>query len=115
MCFNGNALYEATYSKRGEHRRAFLEQADRFKFAEESVAELRKMCPESLVSGLVRVDIMQNNEGQMIVNEFESLEADHPYGDRTSNAYYNLSNKMKMYYVNMLCSFANEVLSKRKI
>ena len=48
-------------------------------FAEESIAELRKNCPESLTSGLVRVDIMQSDDGHMVVNEFESLEADHGF------------------------------------
>ena len=48
---------------------------DLFRFAEMAVAMLGKRCPGSHAEGLVRVDVMQTAEGNMIVNEFESLEA----------------------------------------
>lgn len=32
---------------------------------------------EYILSGLVRVDIMKNNDGQLVLNELESLEAGH--------------------------------------
>lgn len=108
-------MYEATYSRRGEPRHAFFTQSERLKFAEESIAALQKKCPESLVNGLVRVDIMQNDSGEMIVNEFESLEADHAHSDKTIKVYYDFSNQMKMYYVNILCSCTNEIIKERKL
>ena len=36
---------------------------------------LSKQCPASLTAGLIRVDIMETSAGNLIVNEFESLEA----------------------------------------
>ena len=48
---------------------------DLFKFAEMAVEILSKRCNGSHSSGLLRVDIMQTSAGNMIVNEFESLEA----------------------------------------
>lgn len=107
-------MYEVTCSKRGGPRQAFFDFTDRFKFAQDSIAALRKSCPESLVSGLVRVDIMQSDEGHMVVNEFESLEADHTHSDRTMKPYCSLSDSLTMYYVHLLCSFAKEVLCDRK-
>ena len=45
------------------------------RFAETSVRILKRNCKTSLVHGLMRVDIMQTVDGNMIVNEFESFEA----------------------------------------
>lgn len=115
MCINGNAVFEAKYAAKGKPRKTFQNVPDRLKFAEESIVELRKNCPESLLSGLVRVDIMQNDEGQMVVNEFESLEADHEFSGISAKQFYNnFAVKLEKYYVDMLCLFANEVLCERK-
>jgi hypothetical protein len=46
-------------------------------FAQDAVQDLKKSCPEFLCDGLVRVDIFQNENGDMIVNEFESLGANY--------------------------------------
>lgn len=105
-------MYEAKFSPRGDIQLKFGEKPDRLKFAEDSIAKLRTNCPESLASGLVRVDIMQSDEGHMVVNEFESLEADHSCSSITNET--ELGNKLKMYYADMICSFANEILSERR-
>lgn len=46
-------------------------------FAYDAVQDLKNSCPEFLCDGLVRVDIFQNEAGNMVVNEFESLEANY--------------------------------------
>ena len=51
------------------------EITDLFRFAEMAVHCLSKQCPASLTAGLIRVDIMETSAGNLIVNEFESLEA----------------------------------------
>jgi hypothetical protein len=51
------------------------ETTDLFRFAEMAVHCLSKQCPASLIAGLIRVDIMETLAGNLIVNEFESLEA----------------------------------------
>ena len=55
--------------------RAFSNVASLMKFAEDSVAALKRECPSCLSCFLMRVDIMQRRNGRMIVNEFESFEA----------------------------------------
>lgn len=46
-----------------------------YKFAEEQITEFKLNCPGAITDGLFRVDVMQNNDGKMVVNELESLEA----------------------------------------
>jgi len=41
----------------------------------EAVELLRRRCPYSLVHFMLRVDVMQRADGQLSVNEYESLEA----------------------------------------
>jgi len=55
--------------------RAFASGPEINHFAEMAVRSLAKCCPSSIVDGLVRVDVMVTHCGNLIVNEFESLEA----------------------------------------
>ena len=48
-------------------------------FCKESVDQLKRNCPYAIVDGLFRVDVMQMRSGRLVVNEFESLEANY-YG-----------------------------------
>jgi hypothetical protein len=63
----------------GKETRAFTKtgrcRQDILDFAEIAVRRLHVACPSALTEFLVRVDIMESNEGNMIVNEFESFEA----------------------------------------
>jgi hypothetical protein len=61
---------------------AFSSKKELFLFAESAVRCLKQNRPGSLVEGLMRVDIMQNCRGNMVVNEFESLEAIYESSDR---------------------------------
>ena len=54
---------------------AFGDEETLFRFAEESLRLLKYYRPGTISDGLVRVDIMQRNDGVMIVNEFEGFEA----------------------------------------
>lgn len=113
MCFNGKPLYEAFIAKKKGH--AFFTPTDRHKFAEESIAALLTACPESLVSGLVRVDIMISNDNKMVVNEFESLEANHYHSDNTLKQFCHLNDSLTKYYADMLCTYANEIINERNL
>ena len=44
-------------------------------FAESAVLSIKSSCPETITDGLFRVDIMRRANGNLVVNEFESLEA----------------------------------------
>ena len=59
----------------GKEFQFFKSPDDLLHFAELAVKCLSKRCRGSHVSGLIRVDIMETKGGNMIVNEFESLEA----------------------------------------
>jgi len=50
---------------------------DLLKFAESASREFSAGCPLALVGSLMRVDIFQTKSGKLVVNELESLEADH--------------------------------------
>jgi len=63
-------------------------------FAEMAVVCLAKRCPGSHVEGLIRVDIMETATGNMIVNEFESLEAVY---DTPHNASHQLAGCVKLF------------------
>jgi len=63
-------------------------------FAEVAVMCLAKRCPGSHVEGLIRVDIMETAIGNMVVNEFESLEAVY---DTPHNASHQLTGCVKLF------------------
>ncbi len=63
------------------HRRTTRKET--FTFAASAVAALVQSCPASICDGLVRVDIFTNASGLLVVNEFESLEAE--YGSTEQN------------------------------
>ena len=50
---------------------------DLLKFAESALREFSAACPSALVGSMMRVDIFQTKSGKLVVNELESLEADH--------------------------------------
>jgi hypothetical protein len=56
---------------------AFSTEPELFAFAEETAKQFALDCPQAIVDGLFRVDIMQTSDGRLIVNEFESFEADY--------------------------------------
>ena len=72
--FDGKPLYICKSTKRGSEK-AFSNTTGRMKFAENAVSLLKGRSRNVCCEGLIRVDIMQGNDGSMIVNEFESLEA----------------------------------------
>jgi len=44
-------------------------------FAVAAIVSIKSSCPETITDGLFRVDIMKRANGNLVVNEFESLEA----------------------------------------
>ena len=55
--------------------RTFAETKDILQFANIALLKLRAAVPFAITDGLFRIDIFQTASGQMVVNEFESLEA----------------------------------------
>ena len=75
VVIGGKAQYICNRSSTG-HAFHFNNDEAILKFAEDSVAVLKQYCDHALVSILVRVDVMENFQGKLIVNEFEAYEAD---------------------------------------
>ena len=63
-------------SSKSSKGKVYASNEELMQFAETAVSMLKTRCPETCIDGLLRVDIMfSNDESKMIVNEFESLEA----------------------------------------
>lgn len=60
-------------------------------FAEAVCVKVRERCPYAITDGLLRVDIMVRDDGVMVVNELESLEA-------TYNEDININIALKFYW-----------------
>ncbi len=73
---NGKALYISENKTKAGSQYSFPpHHSNLFTFAEHAVRELKIADPSFHADGLVRVDVFQNQVGELIVNEFESLEA----------------------------------------
>jgi hypothetical protein len=90
VVLNNEPLYRAdistgrTAKSNGGIRRAFSDLDGLLTFARIALEKLRSSSPYAITDGLFRVDIFQTLSGQMVVNEFESLEAD--YGCKPSGS-----------------------------
>ena len=83
VCVNGKAKFIATIGsesrrarRRGQTR--VVETGELFKFAEKAIMVLKRQCPSAIVDGVVRVDVMILQSGDLVVNELESMEAECP-------------------------------------
>lgn len=66
--------------------KAFAKTDDLLAFAEEAIRRFRLHAPYAITDGLLRVDVFQDVNGKMVVNEFESLDAE--YGCSSYDARY---------------------------
>jgi len=72
-------------------------------FAEAAMSAIKSSCPETITDGLFRVDIMRRANGNLVVNEFESLEA-MAYG-RIHQSHEELINSfLENYWTNIIMS-----------
>ena len=55
-----------------------------FGFVQEVVAFFKSNCPYAITEQLFRVDVFQNSNGDLVVNEFESLDADFHVSGKSS-------------------------------
>jgi hypothetical protein len=89
ILINGCPKYHATKG----NGVSFLVLPDLYNFAIKAIELLRKNCKSAILDGLVRVDIM-SYKNVMIVNEFESLEANY-YGN--GNRQNNLESEVTIF------------------
>lgn len=67
-------------------------------FANEAIRMLALKNPNAITDFIVRVDIFQRQNGQMVVNEFESLEAGIGTGSNDIKFESRLKTSMKLYW-----------------
>jgi hypothetical protein len=79
IVLNGSPKYICPKFQCPGNTRAFSKvphtRQDILDFAKLAVMHLHRACPAAITSFMLRVDIMESNDGRFIVNEFESLEA----------------------------------------
>lgn len=73
IVLDGKAIFHTV--KNNGQSKAFSDTETLYEFAETSLRILKSKRPGTISDGMVRVDIMQRNDGKMIVNEFEGFEA----------------------------------------
>ena len=66
---------------------------------------------EYIIDGLVRVDLFRNNDGELVVNELESLEA--RYFTTTANCLISCENFLKEYWEKKIYSCIDSFLESR--
>ena len=90
-------------SKNGVNR-AFSDFEELQKFAGQAVDRLRLAAPFAITDGLFRVDIFQTAAGKMVVNEFESLDAEYQSpASGTAEATYTFLEKYWYHKIEMFC------------
>ena len=65
----------------------------------------KKRCAGALTDCIFRVDVFENNSKQLVVNEFESLEASRPSRDSDDTTY--ATDSIKKYFINVLTNLTN--------
>ena len=77
VCRDGKACYVSSPAQKAGHRSAFslAPHVGILAFAEHAIQVLKANIPATLSDFLIRVDVMQMNDGTLVVNEFESMEA----------------------------------------
>jgi hypothetical protein len=96
VCWNKCALYIAKTCRGYGRAFAYKKEDTVIAFASYAVNLLSERFPEAVLDGLVRVDIFITAENKMVVNEFESLEADFFGADHTLNS--AMEQRMRNYW-----------------
>lgn len=90
-------------SKNGVNR-AFADFEELQQFAGQAIERLRLAAPFAITDGLFRVDIFQTAAGKMVVNEFESLDAEYQSpASGTAEATYTFLEKYWCHKIEMFC------------
>ena len=105
VLFNGEARYISTVSPNSKGT-AFSSKPELMNFAVEVLKEFGSACPNALVDSLMRVDIFQTMTGKLVVNELESLEADHLCNNGLNRI--AVDNEVRLYYEMVLRSIIDE-------
>ena len=108
VLFNGRRQYLAhNCSRLGTSYSEYPHEAI-FEFAELAVQRLSTEVPAAILDSLVRVDIFRRKNGSLVVNEFESFEADHHTSSRyNSDQQFILDSRIDSIYRALLCKYVD--------
>lgn len=113
-CWNGDAPFIAKKHRGGLRPRCFVDttEEDVLVFATNAITRLKSSNPNSITDGLVRVDVFQLPNKKLVVNEFESLEAEFEQsravvtgGEPSAATVYN---NLKSYWLDIVIGCVNE-------
>lgn len=74
-------------------------------FASDAVEKLKTNCKESITDGLIRVDVFQNQQGNFVVNEFESLDANFSSNEMNMVKDSHTSEFLVFYWIEKLATY----------
>lgn len=78
ICINGEAQYVSNIKRSTGTSFSSHPHEALFQFAEDAILRAKNSgCPGLIINGILRVDIFQNQRGDFIVNELESLDAEY--------------------------------------
>jgi hypothetical protein len=115
VVFNQEVQYIAYNSKNAKSKGTFAFSAqphtELIAFVHQVVQDLKLSCPSFIYDGLVRVDVFQNQYGEMVVNELESLEADYhaSNNNRGNVAQHAVTEKLTNYWSEQIEYYTNVV------
>ena len=75
VCFAGEPQYVSKCTKKGILGKVNKEEL--FNFCRKALAALKSAVPTFCVDSLTRVDVFQCHDGKLVVNEFESFDANY--------------------------------------
>jgi len=109
VLFNGRRQYLAHNCSRIGTSYSDYPHHDLFDFAELAVNRLAAEVPAAILDSLVRVDIFRKKNGSLVVNEFESFEADHYTGAHYKpDLQFILDSKIDLIYEKLLCKYVDK-------
>jgi hypothetical protein len=78
-----------------------------FKFSEYALNVCKEKCPHMITDGLIRIDVFENQNNNLIVNEIEGLEAKYDHATKFELTG-DLEQKLQMYWTEKLQLFINK-------
>lgn len=77
-----------------------------FNFVHCAIKTLKERCPGLITEGLLRVDVFQNSLGNLVVNEFESLDAAYYSSDMSGP--FHVALYLQLYWQRIICNSIEE-------
>ncbi len=108
--------YISSFSKKCGH--VFVADHQRlFDFVQVALIAMENRCPAAILDGLVRVDVMStashdSTVRKLVVNEFESLEAEYACSDRDTLSTFALKTYLREYWGRVLARCYTDACKK---